>query len=162
MAYTVASFSQQFPDTPFDSRQLDQVFNNYVNGNGDLAAVTAFQTKLSNQITALQSYQANLVASIPEYTDQSSAPTFLSSISTAATHASTLQTQLDIMNANIEHSQLKLNGNMSAVFFYVYTTATIILGILSIVLITYLVYMYVSPSESGLNTSMKGGKRNPV
>ena len=52
---------------------------------------------------------------------------------------------------------------MSAVIFYVYTTATIILGILCIVLIVYLSYIYMEPSSAKSSNvsanSMKGGKR---
>lgn len=158
----LAAFSKQFPDIPFDYNQLGIVSTNYINGSGNISDVIVFQTKLNEQIKALQIYQNNLIANTPEYTDQSASPIFLSSISTVASQSSTLQNQLSIVNENIQHMQLKAGGNMSAITFYVYTTITIVIGILCILLITYLVYMYMDPSSSMYNSSMRGGKRNPV
>ena len=159
----LAAFSQQFPDIPFNQTMLNLASNNFVNGNGPISAVTAFQTNLNNQIKELQNYQSNLISSTPEYRDQTLTPKFLSSISTATIQASTLQKQIDIVNTNILNSEAKMGGNMSAVIFYVYTTATIILGILCIVLIVYLSYIYMEPSSTKSSNvsanSMKGGKR---
>jgi hypothetical protein len=161
--YTLASFSQTFPDIPYDENNLIKTSTDYINGTVKLSAVIAFQQKLNQQINDLKTYQSNLISSTPEYIDQTSTPVFLSSISTATTQASTLQTQLDIVTTNLQNSEAKMNGNMTAVIFYVYTTATIILGILCILLIAYLVYMYMDPSfEWASNSSMRGGKRSPL
>lgn len=158
----LAAFSQMFPDILYDQTKLNVASNNYVNRNGELSAVIAFQTKLDDQINALQTYQNNLIANTPEYTDQSASPIFLSSISTVTSQTSTLQNHLSIVNENVQNMQSKAGGNMSAITFYVYTTITIVIGILCILLITYLVYMYMDPSSSVYNSSMRGGKRTPL
>jgi hypothetical protein len=160
--YNLTSFSQQFPDSPFDTTQVERAFNNFINGTGPISAVVAFHTNISTQIAALQNYQSNLIGSTPEYKDQSVSPLFLSTISTVTSQTSTLQTQLSIVNTNVQNMQLKAGGNMTAFTFYVYTTVTIVIGILCIVLITYLVYMYMEPSSTIQTSSMKGGKRTPV
>jgi len=159
---TLASFSQQFPDIPFDGTTFSQAVNNYVTANGNLSTVIVFQTNLRNQIEALKLYQSTLIASTPEYIDQSASPTFLSNVNTVNIQGAALQNQLSIIGKNLQNSQLKLNGNMSAVLFYIYTTATIILGILCIILIVYLVYMYVTPSGSIVSNVSNSIKQNPV
>jgi hypothetical protein len=159
---TLASFSQQYPDIAYDQTMLNSASNNYVNGNGELSSVIAFKTNLSNQIAELQSYQRNLIRSTPEYIDQTASPTFLSNINTVNIQASELQNKLSIVNANVQNLQSKAGGNMSAVTFYIYTTITVVIGILCILLIVYLVYMYMDLSSDVYSSSMRGGKRNPV
>lgn len=161
-ANTLASFSQQYPDIAFDQNKLNFASNNYINGNGELSAVIAFKTNLSSQITELQRYQSTLIGSTPEYINQSAYATFRSDMNTTELQANELQNKLDIVNANVQNLQSKATGNMSAITFYVYTTITIIMGILCILLIVYLVYMYLEPASSVTSSLMKGGKRHPV
>jgi len=159
---TLASFSQQFPDIAYDQTKLNLASNNYINGNGELSAVIAFKNKLSNQIAELQSYQSTLIGSTPEYINQSAYANFRSNINTTELQANELQNRLDVVNANVQNLQSKATGNMSAITFYVYTTITVVMGILCILLIVYLVYMYLDPSSGISSSSMKGGKRPPV
>jgi len=160
--YNLSTFSQQFPDIPFDYTQLGLVSTNYINGNGDISNIIQFQTNLSTQIAALQTYQSNLISTTPEYTDQSASPIFLSNVSTVSAQTSTLQNKLSILNTNVQNMQLKAGGNISAITFYIYTTVTIVIGILCILLSVYLVYIYMDPSSDVYTSSMRGGKRTPV
>ena len=159
---TLASFSKLFPDNAYDQTKLNLASNNYVNGTGELSAVVAFKTNLSKQIVSLQSYQSNLIASTPEYINKSESLNFLSSIHTVNIEATDLQNKLGIIDANVQNLQSKATGNMSAITFYIYTTITVVMGILCILLIVYLVYMYLDPSSGVFSSPMRGGKRHPV
>ena len=151
------SFSSMFPDTPTQVIQFQSAYTNYKNGtsNVDSNALISLLNGMSNTVNQLQKFQSNLIVNTPEYTNTSVSKMFLSNLSTTAVQSSTLQVKLDIVNQNIENEQLKLNGNISNVIFYTYTSLTILLGLLSIGLITYFVYMYMN-----LSSSMTGGSRN--
>jgi hypothetical protein len=146
-----------FPDTPTQVIQFQSAYTNYKNGtsNVDSNALISLLNGMSNTVNQLQKFQSNLIVNTPEYTNTSVSKMFLSNLSTTAVQSSTLQVKLDIVNQNIENEQLKLNGNISNVIFYTYTSLTILLGLLSIGLITYFVYMYMN-----LSSSMTGGSRN--
>jgi len=151
------SFSSTFPDTPNQVSQFPSVYTNYINGTGnvDSNALIALISGLSNTVVQLQNYQSNLITNTPEYNNTSASQMFLSNISTTSVQTSTLQLKLDIVNQNIKDSQVKMSGDLTNIIFYTYTSATIVLGLLSIGLITYFVYIYMSPS-----TPMTGGNRN--
>ena len=151
------SFSSMFPDTPPQVIQFQTAYTNYTNGtnNTDSNALVYWINGLSNQVTLLKQFQSNLITTTPEYTNKTASQMFLSNISTTSVQTSTLQMKLDIVNQNIENVKSKVNGNISNIIFYTYTSATILLGVLSIGLITYFVYMYMN-----LSTSMTGGSRN--
>ena len=151
------SFSSMFPDTPGQVIQFQSAYTNYKNGtsNVDSNALISLLNGLSNTVVELNNYQSNIISTTPEYTNTSASQMFLSNLSTTAVQSSTLQIKLDIINQNIENAQSKLSGDISNVIFYTYTSLTILLGLLSIGLITYFVYMYMN-----LSSPMTGGSRN--
>jgi hypothetical protein len=151
------SFSTTFPDTPPQVIQFETAYTNYINGtnNTDSNALVYLINGLSNQVTLLQQFQSNLITTTPEYTNKAASQMFLSNLSSTSVQTSTLQVKLDIVNENIKNTQSKLNGGISDIMFYTYTSASILLGLLSIGLITYFVYMYMN-----LSTPMTGGRRN--
>lgn len=139
----LAAFSSNFPDIP---PQQSQFIANYINySTGTIRDPSILQNNinsLNELIASLKNVQLTIIRSIPEYTNPTAAPKFLSNISTVHAEASTLQTQLDVTNANIQNQNFKLTGNISDLMFYTYSTATIILGIICISLITFLIYRY--------------------
>jgi hypothetical protein len=139
----LGAFSSNFPDIP---PQQSQFIRNYINySTGTIRDPSVLQNdinSLNELIASLKNVQMNVIRSIPEYTNPNAAPKFLSNISTVHAEASTLQTQLDITNANIQNQTFKLTGDISDLMFYTYSTATVILGIICISLITFLIYRY--------------------
>ena len=161
----LANFSSTFPDIPPQQNEFKIYSDAYISGNGDISQVQGSINSLSNLIVSLKSYQSNLIAKTPEYTDQSAAPMFLSNISTVSVQASTLQNTFNIAQENIANSQNRYSGNISAIIFYTYSSATILLGILSIFLTTHLVFTYMGSSVSvGISSTnnarpFQGGRR---
>jgi len=152
----LAAFSSNFPDIPPQQSQFLTDYINYSTGTiQDPSALQNNINSLNDLIASLKNVQSNVIRSIPEYTNPNAAPTFLSNISTIHVEASTLQTQLDITNANIQNQTLKLTGDLSDLMFYTYSTATIILGIICISIITFLIYRYVNAPSV---TPMVGGR----
>jgi hypothetical protein len=151
------SFSSMFPDTPPQVIQFQSAYTNYINGtnNTDSNALVYWINGLSNQVGLLKQFQSNIISTTPEYTNKSASQMFLSNLSTTSMQTSTLQLKFDIVNQNVEHVQSKINGNLTNIIFYTYTSITILLGVLSIGLITYFVYMYMN-----IPASMTGGHRN--
>jgi hypothetical protein len=141
----LAVFSSNFPDIPPQQSQFTTDYINYSTGTiQDPSILQNNINSLNDLIASLKNVQLTVIRSIPEYTNPTTAPKFLSNISTVHAQASTLQTQLDVTHANIENQTFKLTGNISDIMFYTYSTATIILGIICISLIVFLIYRYMN------------------
>jgi hypothetical protein len=152
--------SKGFPDIPPQVNQFITHIDQYVMGTlTDSNVVVNDLISLSTLINSLHVYQSKIISGTPEFTDPTTATTFLKSISTTSGQSSTLVTQLDILSTNIQNAQAKLGGNFSPILFYTYSTATIILGLLCIMLVAYIVYTYVIVDISSGSGSYRGGRR---
>ena len=156
-------FTTTFPDTPPEEAQFATAHTNYTatNPSGNYDTLAYFNTSLESRISNLSTFQTSIISSIPEYNDTTTARTLLSSMSTVAVKADNLQGQSDVIDMNLANSQLKQTGGFSTIEFIIYTSSTIVLGILSICLIVYLVYLYQTPSTmvGGAITGIKGISR---
>jgi hypothetical protein len=158
---SLADFSKMFPDAPPQVAQFSIDSNKYINGSIDSNILIGDINSLTNMVNLLKTFQGNIIRNTPEYTNVSLTSNFLNQVSTVTATTSTLQLQLQVAEANVINSQLKAAGNLSSIVFYTYTTATIILGIICIALITYLVYTYVYASPVSYS-SIKGGFRKSI
>jgi len=149
-------FTSTFPDTPPEEAQFKTAYDNYTatNTTGTSANLSNLNDNLLTRIDKLKQFQTSILSFVPEYTNPSTAPTLLSSFSTVATQNSDLVTKLDLVNQNLVNAELSKTGNLQGIEFLVYTSGTIILGIISIFLIAYLVYIYVG------NSATVGGSRS--
>jgi len=169
---SISSIISQFPDFPFPSPYTEEYQNirwqfgsNYLNyiATNDQSALTAMQSTLSYFQTlndSFTAYQLNLSGNIPNLTKDPEIPGILEYLIETDLESATLQGKLDTIEANINHLESKTTADIPIVIFYAYTTLTLLLGIISICLITYLVYMYMNSSSDSVGRGiLSGGRR---
>jgi hypothetical protein len=145
-----ALFTSNFPDIPPEEAQFTTAYNNFIatNPSGTSANLSNLNDTLLTRIQNLQKFQTSIISFVPEYVDLTTAPTLLSSFSTATTQNLNLTTQLELVNQNLVNAELSKSGNLQGIEFLFYTSGSIVLGIISIFLIAYLVYVYVGSSAT--------------
>ena len=169
--YTLGYITSNFPDTlPIvvttvtDLQTAGAKLGSNLDISLNISTLTSYINQIESKTMTLANIDAAIIQQTPEYQNQTATSNFLSNIQSISTQTQSLQTQLDVVNANLENTNVKISGDITNVLFYTYTTATIILGILSIGLITYSVFLFMN--ESGTDTTklsvlglMKGGIR---
>lgn len=152
--YSLANITLYFPDTPPQVSQYTtelQTAQSKLGSNQDISSNLTTLASYINQIDirtkSLGEINAIFISKTPEYQNKTASSDFLSNIQSISTQTQTLQTQLEVVNANLQNTDTKLSGDITGVLFYTYTTATIILGILSIGLITYSIYMVMTEPD---------------
>jgi hypothetical protein len=160
-------FLSNFPiDITSLEMQFQQDLANYEFGSVDSNVPIADIANLNNTIQALAQYQYNLIQSVPEYGNQyqpyinNESYSFTSNFNNANAQTSSLQLKLEVLNTNFSNALQKSEGNIPTIVYYTITSATILLGIICIFLITYLVYVYMS--SSGSNGTLRGGSRGSL
>jgi len=132
---------------------------NYVTSNDQSAldSMVATISSLSGLNSSCIDYQANLSLHMPNLTSNSEIFSIFEQIIETDIESATLQGKMDTIEANIKHLESKTTADIPIIIFYAYTTMTILLGIISICLITYLVYVYMNPSSDTVGGRILSG-----
>jgi hypothetical protein len=158
----LASFSSTYPDIPPQEAEFNNSYSLLL--NKQINTTDVFQhniDSLGSLIQSLQQYQTTIITNTPEYKDQTTAPLFLSNMTDTSVQTSTLQTKLDIVQANISNKKESIIPNaISEIINYSYMAGTIFFGILCILLTTYLVYTYMDSSVVSNSIPIKNARRN--
>ena len=163
--YTLGYITSNFPDTPSNVVTIMTNSQNAViklGSNLDISAnistLAADITDIERQTMALAKINTTIIGQTGEYQNKTATSIFLSNIQSVSTQTESLQTQLDVVNANLQNTGVKISGDITGILFYTYTTATIILGILSIGLITYCVFLFMNESGTMDMKPVVGGR----
>ena len=145
-----ALFTSNFPDIPPEEAQFTTAYQNYIatNPTGTSANLSNLNNTLLTRIQNLQKFQTSIISYVPEYVDPTSAPTLLSNVSTAIFKGTDLLKQLELSETNLVNSGLNQLTGIPTINLVAYALGTIVLGIISIFLIAYLVYVYVGSSST--------------
>ena len=163
--YTLGYITSNFPDTlpnivttMMNSRTAVAKLGSNLDISSNISTLTADITDIERQTLELAKINTTIIGKTGEYQNQSASSMFLSRIQQVSTQTDSLQTQLDVVNANLQNTGVKLSGDITGILFYTYTTATIILGILSIGLITYSVFLFMNESGTVVMNPIVGGR----
>jgi hypothetical protein len=168
---SISSIVSQFPDYPFPNPmdpdgwwgtmeyQFQMDASNYVTSNDQSALDSMYTTiaSLSTLTGSCVAYNLNLAFHMPNLNNDSNAPGILEYLIETDLESATLQGQLDTIEANVNHLESKTKADIPIIIFYAYTTMTILLGIISICLITYVVYVYMNPSSDSVGGGILSG-----
>ena len=163
--YTLGYITSNFPDTlPMvvttmtDFQLAGSRLGSNLDISSNISTITSYINQIESKTTTLAQIDGAIINQTPEYQNKNATSMFLSRIETVSTQTQSLQTQLDVVNANLENTNVKISGDITGIIFYTYTTATIILGILSIGLITYSVFLYMNESGTIDMKPVVGGR----
>jgi hypothetical protein len=152
--YSLANITSYYPDTLPQVSQYTtelQKAQSKLGSNQDISSnlttLASYINQIDMQTKSLGEINAVFISKTPEYQNKTATSDFLSNIQSVSTQTQTLQTQIEVVNANLQNTDIKLSGDITGILFYTYTTATIILGILSIGLITYSIYMVMTEPD---------------
>jgi hypothetical protein len=153
--YSLANITLNYPDTLPQVSQYTtelQTAQSKLGANQDISSNLTTLASYINQIDmrtkSLGEINTIFISKTPEYQNKTASSDFLSNIQSVSTQTQTLQTQLEVVNANLQNTDTKLSGDITGILFYTYTSATIILGILSIGLITYSIYLIMNSEDT--------------
>lgn len=163
--YTLGYITSNFPDTlpnvvttTMGLQTAAAKLGSNLDISSNISTLVADIGNIERQTMALGQINTTIIGQTGEYQNKTATSIFLSNIQSVSTQTESLQTQLDVVNANLQNTGVKISGDITGILFYTYTTATIILGILSIGLITYCVFLFMNESGTMDMKPVVGGR----